>query len=237
MRLVLPNRSIAVRAGAALCAIAAMACLALTLQDIFNLQRLQALVAALTTTRSEHPLLFATAFFATYIAVTALCIPLEIPCALAAGALFGLAQGVLLASFASVIGATLAFWTARFLLRDTVTRRFPGHLDTINAGLSANGAIYLVGLRLQPVLPFGAVNVLMGLTNMRTHVFCMVSQLSMLFATVVFVGAGLRLASIHTYGDIFSIPLMAGLAVLGLTPLLAGIALKAIRRRRLVAFV
>ncbi|HET7314423.1 TIGR04283 family arsenosugar biosynthesis glycosyltransferase, partial [Salinisphaera sp.] len=140
---------------------------------------------------------------------------------LAGGALFGLVRGVLLVSFASSIGATLAFLAARFLLRDWVQKRYRRRLQAVNDGIEKDGAWYLFSLRLVPVFPFFVINLVMGLTPMRTVTFYAISQIGMLAGTVVYVYAGTRIAAIDHVADVFSPGLIAALVLLGLFPLIA----------------
>lgn len=163
-----------------------------------------------------------------YVAVTALSLPGAVVMTLAGGALFGLWTGTLLVSFASSIGATLAFLVSRFLLRDQVQRRYGQRLAAVNAGMARDGAFYLFTLRLVPVFPFFVINLLMGLTPLRTRTFYWVSQLGMLPGTLVYVNAGTRLAELDSLSGILSPGLIASFALRGLFPLLA---------RRLVAWM
>ena len=134
------------------------------------------------------------AFFAVYVAVTALSLPGAAIMTLAGGALFGLVIGTLIVSFASSIGATLAFLVSRYILRDSVRKRFGTRLAEIDEGLERDGAFYLVTLRLVPLLPFFVINLVAGLTRMKVGVFYLASQIGMLAGTVVFVNAGTQLA-------------------------------------------
>jgi pyruvate/2-oxoglutarate dehydrogenase complex dihydrolipoamide dehydrogenase (E3) component/uncharacterized membrane protein YdjX (TVP38/TMEM64 family) len=185
--------------------------------------------------RAESPWLVAAAFFAMYVAVAALSLPGAAIMTLAAGALFGLLTGLVLVSFASSIGATLAFLVSRFLLRDTVQARFGDKLKAINAGIERDGAFYLFTLRLVPVFPFFLINLLMGLTPIRTGTFYWVSQLGMLAGTVVYVNAGTQLAAIESLGDILSPALLLSFALLGIFPLIAKRIVDVVRKRRVYA--
>jgi len=149
---------------------------------------------------------------------------------LAAGAIFGLLWGTLIVSFASTIGATLAFLAARFLLRDWVQARFGDKLKPVNEGIAKEGALYLFALRLVPAFPFVAVNLLMGLTPIRTLTYAWVSQLGMLAATIVFVYAGAQLGEFRISGG-----LLLAFALLGIFPLLAKRVLDAVKARRVYA--
>ncbi|HCY64396.1 MAG TPA: pyridine nucleotide-disulfide oxidoreductase [Oxalobacteraceae bacterium] len=156
-----------------------------------------------------------------YIAVAALSLPGAAVMTLAGGALFGLWLGTLAVSFASAIGATLAFLASRHLLRDWVRNRFRQKLDAIDAGIERDGAFYLFTLRLVPAFPFFAVNLLMGLTRIRTWTYYWVSQIGMLAGTVVYVNAGTQLAQIDSLHGILSPGLLGSFLLLGLFPLAA----------------
>lgn len=170
---------------------------------------------------AANRLLTLAVFFAAYVAVTALSLPGAVIFTLAAGATFGFLTGLVLVSFASTIGATLAFLISRFLFRDTVQKKFGTHLETINRGVRDEGAFYLFTLRLIPAFPFFAVNLLMGLTPIKTAVYAIVSQLGMLPGTAVFVNAGNQLSKIESIGDILSPSLIAAFAMLGIFPIVA----------------
>ena len=171
-------------------------------------------------------------FFLLYILVTALSLPGAAILTLAAGALFGLAQGLLVASFASSIGATLAFLVSRYLLRDTIKKRFPERLAAIDTGVEKEGAFYLFTLRLVPVFPFFLINLLMGLTAIKSWTFYWVSQIGMLAGTFVFVNAGTQLAQIDSLSGILSLDLILSFALLGVFPLIAKSLINAIKKRR-----
>ena len=203
-------------AGLAMAGLAIAATFAL--HDHLGIRAIKTLLGPLLVERAHAPVLVAFVLFASYVAVTGLCIPLEVPFALITGALFGLVGGVVLASFASVIGATIAFLGARFLLRDSVRKRFAPQLEIVNRGIERDGVFYLVNLRLLPILPFTLCNIVMGLTSMPVGVFFVVSQASMIFATVIFVNAGRQLAVIHRMSDILSPPVIGGLAALAILP-------------------
>jgi len=146
---------------------------------------------------SEQPRLSAVIYFVSYVVMAVLSLPGAAIMTVLAGALFGLWQGVLLVSFASSIGATLAFLVSRFLLRDWVQARFSSHLERVNRGIEKDGALYLFSLRLIPVIPFFVINLVMGLVPIRTLTFYLVSQIGMLAGTLVYVNAGVQLASLE----------------------------------------
>ena len=174
-------------------------------------------------------------FFGVYVLVAALSIPGASILSLAAGAVFGLGWGLLLVSFASSLGALLAFWVSRYLLRDFLQRRFAKFLAPINAGLAKDGIFYLLTLRLLPLLPFWLVNLLMGLTTIGARQFYLVSQVGMLAGTVVYVNAGTQLASIESTADIFSPGLLGSLVLLGVFPLIAKFIVHALQGRKIYA--
>jgi uncharacterized membrane protein YdjX (TVP38/TMEM64 family) len=205
-------------------AIIALAIGAFFLFDIdqwLTLEHFKAEYARLIGYRDAHPLLITLAYAGIYIAVTGLSLPGATVLTLAGGALFGLVWGTLIVSFASSIGATLAFLAARFLFRDTVKSRFGDRLAAIDAGLAKDGPYYLFTLRLVPLFPFFVINLLMGLTAIKTLTFYWVSQLGMLAGTVVYVNAGTQLAKIDSLSGILSPPLVGAFVLLGLFPLFA----------------
>jgi uncharacterized membrane protein YdjX (TVP38/TMEM64 family) len=141
--------------------------------------------------------------------------------ALVAGAIFGLVVGTIIVSFASTIGATLAFLLARYLFRDFVQQRFKQQLVTINNGIETDGIFYLFALRLVPAFPFFAINLAMALTPLKTWTFYWVSQVSMLAGTIVYVNAGVQIGHLDSPRSILSPTLLLSFALLGLFPLLA----------------
>ncbi|WP_257296203.1 FAD-dependent oxidoreductase [Endozoicomonas sp. YOMI1] len=183
----------------------------------------------------DDPVLTAAAFFIIYVAVTGLSLPGAAVLTVVAGAIFGLLQGVLLVSFASTLGATLAFLFSRTLLRDWVAEKFSGYLDTINNGVKKDGAFYLATLRLIPAVPFFVINLVMGLTSMRVLTFSLVSQLGMLPGTAVYVNAGAQLGLVEELSleGILTPPLIASFVLLGIFPWIARMLMEWLRRRRL----
>jgi pyruvate/2-oxoglutarate dehydrogenase complex dihydrolipoamide dehydrogenase (E3) component/uncharacterized membrane protein YdjX (TVP38/TMEM64 family) len=177
--------------------------------------------ADLLAWRDEQPLVAGLLFFASYVAVTALSLPGAAVMTLAAGALFGLGWGTVIVSFASSIGATVAFLVARWLLGGWVQSRFGDRLASMNAGIAKEGGFYLFTLRLVPVLPFFVINLAMGVTKLRTWTFYWVSQLGMLAGTLVYVNAGTQLARIESLSGIVSPGVLGSLVLLGVFPLIA----------------
>ncbi|WP_440109144.1 FAD-dependent oxidoreductase [Acidovorax sp. BL-A-41-H1] len=185
--------------------------------------------------KDASPVLLGLAFGAVYVLVTALSLPGAVIMTLAAGAVFGLFWGTVIASFASTLGATLAFWSARYLLRDWVQARFGDRLKPINDGMARDGAFYLFTLRLVPVFPFFLINLVMGLMPIRTLTFYGVSQLGMLAGTLVYVNAGTQLAQITSLSGIVSPGVLLSFVLLGVFPLLAKAVLGWLARRRVYA--
>ena len=179
-----------------------------------------------------RPFLVGAVFFAVYVAVTGLSLPGAAVLTLVAGAIFGLGWGTVIVSFASTLGATLAFLLARYLARDAVRRRFAGALDRIDGGVRRDGAFYLFTLRLVPVFPFFIINLAMGLTSMRVLVFALVSQAGMLAGTLVYVNAGTQLGELESLAGILSPALWLSFLLLGVFPLVAKKIVDALRTRR-----
>ena len=202
------------------------------LNELLTLEGLKGSMDQFEQYKTQSPWLVIGGFFVVYILVTALSLPGAAILTLAAGALFGLVQGVLVASFASSIGATLAFLTSRYLLRDTIKQRFPDRLASIDAGVKKEGGFYLFTLRLVPIFPFFLINLLMGLTAIKARTFYWVSQIGMLAGTFVFVNAGTQLAQIEQLSGILSFNLLASFALLGLFPLIAKGILTILKKRR-----
>ena len=179
---------------------------------------------------AAHPMQSAAIYFAAYVAVTALSLPGAAIMTLAGGAIFGLLWGTVIVSFASSVGATFAFIASRFLLRDWVRQRFGDKLRRIDEGVAKEGAYYLFALRLVPAFPFFVINLVMGLTPLRTWTFYWVSQLGMLAGTLVYVYAGTKLGEFR-----LSVGLVVAFTLLGVFPLVARRALEAFKARRVYA--
>jgi len=199
----------------------------LTLEYLKGSQaRLQALYAA-------EPLLVLSSYMTVYILATALSLPGAVVLTLAGGALFGFVVGTVVVSFASTMGATLACYVSRVLLREWVQARFGAVLATINQGMEREGAFYLFTLRLIPIIPFFVINLVMGLTKLPLTTFFWVSQVGMLLATMVFVNAGKELARIDSLSGILSPGVILSLALLGIFPITVKRGLAWYRRGRM----
>ncbi|MHB1398783.1 MAG: FAD-dependent oxidoreductase [Trichloromonadaceae bacterium] len=205
------------------------------LQQYLTLASLKSRQAAFAEFYTGNRLLTIAGYMAIYILATALSLPGAIILTLAGGALFGLGIGFVAISFASSIGATLAFLAARFLLRDSVQSRFGERLRAINDGVRKEGAFYLFSLRLVPIFPFFLINLAMGLTPIRTRTFYWVSQLGMIPGTLVYVNAGTQLGQIDSLAGILSPGLLFSFVLLGLLPLLSKKTLDLVQSRKVLA--
>jgi len=207
---------------------------ALELDSLLTLEGIKASRAGLLAAIERSWLPVAAGYFLLYVLMAAVSLPGAAVMSLAGGALFGLAWGTLLVSFASTIGATLAFLVSRYLLRDVVQRRFGAWARAVDEGFARDGAFYLFTLRLLP-LPFFLVNLVMGLTPIGVATFYWVSQIAMLGATVVYVNAGTQIARLGSLADIVSPSVLLSFAMLGVFPLLARRALVTLQAQRLRA--
>ena len=208
---------------------------AFDLGRFFSLDYVKSQQAVVEAYRSAQPALTAGIFFAVYVAVTGLSLPGAAIMTLAAGAIFGVLWGTVIVSFASTLGATLAFLASRFVLRDGVQEKFGDKLKAINTGMEKEGGFYLFTLRLIPIFPFFVINLVMGLTPIRTWTFYWVSQIGMLAGTLVYVNAGTQLAQINSLKGILSPELLASFALLGIFPLIAKKIVAIVKARRVYA--
>jgi pyruvate/2-oxoglutarate dehydrogenase complex dihydrolipoamide dehydrogenase (E3) component/uncharacterized membrane protein YdjX (TVP38/TMEM64 family) len=219
--------------------IAALVALALyqhfDLGNLLTLERLKLSRDSLVAAYEARPAAALMAFFAMYVAAAALSLPGALVLTLAGGAIFGFWVGLLVVSFASSLGALMAFLASRYLLRDVLQTRYAKALDPINEGLRRDGTVYLLTLRLVPVFPFWLVNLLMGLTTIPAARFYIVSQIGMLAGTAVFVNAGTRVAAIESVGDVLSPALLGSFALLGVFPLISKALVGWFQRRKLYA--
>jgi pyruvate/2-oxoglutarate dehydrogenase complex dihydrolipoamide dehydrogenase (E3) component/uncharacterized membrane protein YdjX (TVP38/TMEM64 family) len=204
-------------------------------QRYLTFENLKAQVGAAHAYYRDHPAQTIGGYFLVYVLVAGASIPGAVPLTLLGGAVFGLLWGTVIVSFASTLGATLAFLMSRFLLRDFVQRRFEKYMRPINEGVERDGGFYLFTLRLIPAVPFFAINVVMAMTPMRATTFYWVSQLGMLAGTIVYVNAGTQLAAIESPKGILSIGVIGAFLLLGLFPLIAKKAVDAVKARRIYA--
>jgi len=159
-------------------------------------------------------------FFIIYVVVTAFALPISLLKTLLAGALFGFWPGLILVSFASSIGSTFCFLFSRFALRAYVQKRFNNYLEKINKGIEEDGWLYLLFLRLSPVFPFFIINLVFGLTKMKTFQFYLVSQVGMFIGTAIFVNAGAQIGSINSIEEILTAKIIISLTLIGIFPLM-----------------
>lgn len=193
----------------------------LDLGQYLTLEYIKSQQASLQDFYQQNTALTIFGFFAIYVIVTGASLPGALIMTLASGAIFGLVTGVIIVSFASSIGATLAFLVSRFLLRDSVQNKFGDNLKSINEGIEKDGAFYLFALRLVPAFPFFVINMVMGLTRLKTLTFYWVSQLGMLAGTIVYVNAGTQLAQIESASGILSFKLILSFVLLAILPFIA----------------
>ena len=205
------------------------------LGQYLTLEGIKALAADLAAFQERNAAAVIAGFFLAYVAVTGASLPGAALMTLAAGALFGLVGGTIIVSFASTLGATLAFLSSRYVLRDTMEARFGERLKAINAGLERDGAFYLFSLRMIPAFPFFMVNLVMGLTRIRTLTFMWVSQLGMLLGTIVYVNAGTQLAQIDSLSGIASPAILGSFVLLGIVPWLAKGVIGVLKARKVYA--
>ncbi len=208
---------------------------AFDLGRVFSLAYVKGAQGDLAALYAARPLAVIGGYFAIYVAVTALSLPGAAVLTLLGGAVFGLWAGTLIVSFASSLGATLAFLVSRYLLRDTIATRFGKLLADIDRGVEREGAFYLFTLRLVPLFPFFVINLVMGLTKMKAGTFYLVSQVGMLAGTAVYVNAGTQLARIESLAGIVSPGLLGSFVLLGLFPLIAKKIVDAVKARRVYA--
>lgn len=197
----------------------------------FNLETLQAYRSDFQSAFQQSPWQVAGIFFAVYVIMATLSLPGAALLTLLGGALFGLGWGLLIISFASTIGATLAFLLSRFLFRQPIEKRFPRQFETVNRGVEKDGALYLFTLRLVPIFPFFMINLVMGLTRLKTTTFYWVSQLGMLPGTAVYVNAGGQLGELENLSGIISPTLIASFALLAVFPWIARRIALAVQKR------
>ena len=204
------------------------------LHKYFTLESLQENHAYLKNLYSENPILISTVFFLIYVAFTALSLPAAAVLTLGAGVVFGFWTGLVLVSFASTIGATLAFLIARYVFRDAMEKKFGSQLEKINKGVAKDGWLYCFSARLIPAFPFFVVNAVMALTKLKTTTFYWSSQLGMLAGTAVFVNAGAQLGDrineIKGFGEIFTLKIIGSFLLLAAFPFIVKFIMAKIRK-------
>lgn len=201
-------------------------------QQYLTLDMLKSQQTSIATFCDSHAILAIALYGLIYIAVTGLSLPGAAILTLAGGAAFGLFWGTVIVSFASTIGATLAFLAARFLFKDSIQAKFGDRIQAINEGVAQEGAFYLFTLRLVPLFPFFVINLLMGLTTIKVRTFYWVSQIGMLAGTLVYVNAGTQLGKLDSLTGILSPPLVGSFMLLGAFPLLAKKIIHFIEKRK-----
>lgn len=205
---------------------------AFDLQQYLSLEYLKQQQGALNEFYADKPLLVAGAFFIMYVTFASLALPAATLLTLAAGAIFGFWTGFILVSFASTIGATIAFILTRYLFHESVEAKFGDRLKAMNTGIEKEGAFYVFGMRLVPLFPFVMVNSLLALTKLKTWTFYWASQIGMLAGTAVFVNAGTQLAKIESLAGIAKPELLLSFALLGVFPIVAKKILNILKTRK-----
>ena len=216
----------------ALMVLALLSYITLDLGQYLTLEYAQSQLSSIQDYKNENFVQTSLLYFAGYVIATSLSIPGAIIITLLGGAIFGVLWGTLLVSFASSIGATLAFLVSRVLLRDWVQRKFGDYLVPLNKGIEKDGSFYLFSIRMVPLFPFFVVNLLMGLTTIRTTSFYFASQAGMLIGTVVYVNAGSELSQITSLSGLVSAPVLSSLVLLGAFPLIAKLILNSVQSNK-----
>ncbi|CAM2824002.1 MULTISPECIES: TVP38/TMEM64 family protein [Vibrio] len=211
--------------------VAVVVFLGIEFSQYLTLENAKAQQANLSHYIEQNLLYSALIYFVAYVVITAFSIPGAAVVTLLGAALFGFWFSLALVSFASTIGATLAFLSSRYLLRNWVQQRFSDKLNAINTGVKKDGSFYLFTLRLIPVFPFFLINLLMGLTPISTARYYLVSQLGMLPGTAVYLNAGTQLAEIKTLAGIVSPTVLLSFALLGVFPFIAKWLLSKLQKR------
>ena len=200
------------------------------LHDLLTLDYLKEKRQYVIDLYNQNPLLIGGTFFLIYIAFAALSLPAAALLTLFAGAIFGFWTGLILVSFASSIGATLAFLMARYVLRESMENKFSNQLKKINAGIEREGWMYCFTLRLIPVFPFFVVNIVLALTKLKTLTFYWSSQLGMFIATAIFVNAGTQLGKLETISGILSPKIIGSFVLLATFPFIAKFIMSKIKK-------
>lgn len=190
------------------------------LGDWLSIDRLKDSRALLAQLVEARPVLCISGFFLLCVVATAACFPAAPVLGVSGGALFGFWPGLLVVLVATSIGSTIAFFDSRYLLRDWVKRRFARRIDAIDRGIEAHGGLYLLTLRLNPVVPYWLVNLAMGLTAIRLRTYVLLTIAGLVPATFIYVTAGTQLATIDSARDILSAKLIVTLLLLSLFPLI-----------------
>jgi uncharacterized membrane protein YdjX (TVP38/TMEM64 family) len=188
---------------------------------VLSFENLKQLRSQLEHYQSTSPIITVIFFFLIYVTGTGLSLPVAGILTIASGAIFGLLWGTVIVSIAGTLGATIAFLISRYLFRDYVQDRYAEILSFINAGMQRNGKLYLLSLRLFPVIPYFIINAVMGLTHLPVMIFSLVTLVGMLPISIIFVNGGTQLASIHSVEDIMSVKVIASFALIAVIPLLA----------------
>jgi len=209
--------------------------IALDLGQYLTLEYIKSQQGHIEAFYAENQLLALASFFLLYIVVTGVSLPGAAILTLVAGAVFGFVAALILVSFASTIGASLAFLVSRYLFRDMVQAQFGGSLKSINDGIEKDGAFYLFALRLVPAFPFFVINLVMGLSSIRLWTYYWVSQIGMFAGTMVYVNAGTQLGQIDSATGIFSVEIISSFVLLAMLPFIGKLILAVLKNRKALA--
>lgn len=190
------------------------------LNEIFSLEFIKKEYLNLKSIINQNYILYYILFFVIYVIITAFSLPIALIKTLLGGALFGFWPGLILVSFASSLGSTFCFLFSRYVFSDFVNQKFSKYIAIINKGIEKEGWMYLLFLRLSPIFPFFIINLVFGLTKMKTIQFYTVSQIGMFVGTAIFVNAGVQLGKLNSLEDILSIQIILSLTLIGIFPLI-----------------
>ncbi len=193
----------------------------LGINDLFTVETLKAIRSDVTSYKNNFPLFSGLVFILVYISGTSLSLPVAGILSISAGAIFGLFWGTILASIAGTTGAIIAFLLSRYLFRDYIQNRYGERLTVINEGVNQNGHVYLLTMRLVPVIPYFIINSVMGVTPISVYSFCLVSFFGMIPITIIMVNGGVQIASINTIQDIMSVRVIISFLLIGLIPIIS----------------
>jgi len=172
------------------------------------------------TLYSNQPLMFTVLFITAYLVMTTLSLPVALLMGLLAGSIFDIYLAVVIVSFTSTIGATVAMILARYIVRDYMASKYKKYFEIINSNFEDNGGYYLFALRMSPLFPFFIINICFGLTKMKLIPFYLISQIGMLPGTVLIILIGRELSDTIITGNLFNTELVIYLSIFGILPLL-----------------
>lgn len=191
------------------------------INEYFTLETIKNLKSEISSYKESYPIQIIILFILIYVTGTSLSLPVAGILSVAGGAIFGLVWGTIFVTIAGTIGATAAFMLSRYLFKDLIQQRYGDKLTIINEGITKNGNIYLLSLRLIPVFPYFIINAVMGITPMPLFSFSIITLVGMIPMTSILVNGGVQISTINSVQDILSIKVLASFILIGLIPLLA----------------